>query len=1307
MSARNALVLFTLFLALGVVLVLPSSLYAANGRPVHPQSNVLARPPAQDEDTPQKTDRRPIVDDEEGEQYLLERDADFLSQRLSGDEPMSIEQAAESLVQAQAEAERLRAGGAAERAPNAYGGDWAAQGPNPIVTIDRSGSAFIAYSGRIGALTILPNGRYILGGAQGGLWTWNEDTYAWTPRTDNIGKLAIGALAYAPSNPEIVYAGTGEGELSGDSYAGNGVLKSPDGGLNWYLASGNSFIGISISALVVDPTDENHLYVTTIRGRGGARRVTQPPNTQYGIYESTDGGVSWTFLKGYEDPFKGATDIVIDPQDPQKLYASFWGVGIFKSTDGGSTWQKAMGGLPADADWYGGATRFALSISHPEGSDPLLITGFDYFTDAGEHVPSRVWKSEDEGGTWTPLPVGSGADSVEDYCAQQCTYDNVVAIAPDNQDVMYAAGQWNYAIESGGIYRSDDGGNTWKDIGYYTHPDYHAIAFDPSDSDHILVGNDGGVWRSYDGGGRPSSSDPLDETTWENLNAAVNPANGAVLARTGLQLAQYSSMSTRPANPASLWGGTQDNGTQRRSTLSPSWFDIASGDGGQAIADPEDNNYLYGAYFGITPYRYDNAGAFFYSNAIITNGIDTNDRAEFYVPITMNKLNPEQLFLGTYRLYRTDNARAGDPGDVLWNTISPDLTTGCLGTAPNGARGCFISAIGVSGGGGGVWVGTDDALVQYSPNALTSDSPNWVNKTKAPLPNRPVTSISVDQSNSRWAVVSFGGFNKTTPEAKGHVFRTKNAGKTWVNISGNLPNAPVNSVVVDPSYPNTIYAGTDVGPFVTTDGGNSWAPLGNGFPLVAIWQFDLDPMNRTLAAGTHGRGAWRIDDAETEIPALVLSKTYPDTPVGPDTDVTFNINIRNIGNADATGVSIKDKMPANVSFVSASDGGFTKKGFLRWTDLTVPAGDTTTVSVTLHVNANATGGIKNKNLVVTSAEGVGARGTPVTLPLSPPTATMLSPQEAFNGARPTQTVDYAMTVRNLGYQTDTFKIAQNGSTFPTEIREETCSTVITETSSLNPGDTFDFCLRVTVPGDATNGQESVSNVRAVSQNDNTVKDFAYITTRAVTVNILLVDNDNTSADTIGQYTDALDQYGQGYDIWDLAADPNLPQEYLNAHPNVVWYTGAAWPEPLTPYGDSKLAPYLDQGGKLFLSGQDLLDQNGGTTDFVYDYLHVDWDGSDDQNDIPTTEVHSAAGNPVTDGIGSVPLGFLACPCTNQITPISPAIVAFRDDEGEPDALTVATDGYQVVFLAFPFEIYGNATQRADLMARVLDWFNEP
>jgi hypothetical protein len=193
-------------------------------------------------------------------------------------------------------------------------------------------------------------------------------------------------------------------------------------------------------------------------------------------------------------------------------------------------------------------------------------------------------------------------------------------------------------------------------------------------------------------------------------------------------------------------------------------------------------------------------------------------------------------------------------------------------------------------------------------------------------------------------------------------------------------------------------------------------------------------------------------------------------------------------------------------------------------------------------------------------------------------------------------------------------------------------------------------------------------------------------------------------DSAPYYESALADNNVQYGYWDLTANPQVPESYLAAHTTVIWFTGNSYPGPVSPY-ETELAAFLDGGGRLLMSGQDILDQAAGTTAFVRDYLHISWDGSEAQNDKVTTSVHSVAGNPVTDGIGAVPLNhaILGATFEDQITPIAPATPAFTDDATAPDALTVADGAYKVAFLAFPFEAYGSAAQRDDLMNRALTW----
>jgi uncharacterized repeat protein (TIGR01451 family) len=1271
--------------------------------------------------------------DDSAEQRFLQLDEATTAARLAGDNPLDIAQAGAFRAQAANTARKLGLN-PHNVGPLSFDSPWASLGPNPIVTTARSDGAFYALSGRIGALAIRPsNGEYILGGAQGGIWTYDAGAGTWTPRTSDQDTQTIGAITVAPTDDKIIYAGTGEGALSGDSMYGDGILKSTDGGTTWSHVSGDYFVGVSISRVAVDPTNANHLYVSVLRGRGGARRVTPPVHSRFGIWESKDGGVSWMLLREVTEA-NGATDIEIDPQNPSMLYASFWGDAIYKSTDAGQTWAKIMNGFPAGADFAGAATRFSIAISHPSPTAPaVLYAGLDWNNANGSHHVGEVFKSTDAGASWSQTGTGTGPiDTVQDYCGTQCFYDNVIEVDPKDPNIVYAGGSYGYNMSppSGGIFRSTDGGATWANLGWNLHPDFHALAMDPAHPDHVLIGNDGGVWYSPDRGGRlDPATQSLSKADWQDLNGTVDPKTSAVLHRTGLDLTQYSSIATDPLTPLGtsstptrrFWGGTQDNGTQRKSVNSQSWFDVAGGDGGQVLVDPTNPNFVYGTYFGISNslYRFTDGGLSFFSNAFIQNGITLSDRSDFYVPWVLNPNNANQLFVGSYRVYRTSDART----TAHWTPISPDLTSGCTGTAPNGARTCAISAIGV-GGGTAAYVGTLDGLVWTSPDAQSAGTPTWVqvDTAKNKLPNRPVGAFAVDRSNSRVAYVGYNGYDEATPRTPGHVFMTTDGGTRWTDISRNLPDAPVNSLVLDPSYPNTLYVGSDVGAFVTYDGGGHWSLLGTGLPSVAVWQLDMDTLHRVIAGGTHGRGAFSITDGNDPAPALVIAKAAAATPVGPASNLNYAITLQNIGNGPASGVTVTDPLPANTTFVSADNGGTFAKGTVTWSGLSVASGSSVTVRFTVGIadvlKKGATS-ITNDGLRATSAEGPSATGSPVVTQLAPPFAMSVSPATQTGGGRAGSSATYIVGVTNEGYTTDSYTLATSGGTYPVSFFDSTCTTSISSTSPVIAGATSNVCVKVAVPATGVNeGDMSTSTVTATSVGSPTLSGSSTLTTIAATKDTLLVDNDDNKPDVQSYYSTALTTAGVSFATWDLATSPTLPEGYLLAHKNVFWFTGNRYPGPLLPY-ESELKAFLDGGGRLFVSGQDLLDQAAGMTPFVHDYLHINWDGSETQNDKATHSVTGVTGNPVTNGIGTVPLDLTVNNATfmDEITPNNGALAAFMDDgvakandagvpQPQPDALTFAGT-YKVVFLAFPFEEYGTAAQKADFMTRVKTFFAAP
>jgi uncharacterized repeat protein (TIGR01451 family) len=483
--------------------------------------------------------------------------------------------------------------------------------------------------------------------------------------------------------------------------------------------------------------------------------------------------------------------------------------------------------------------------------------------------------------------------------------------------------------------------------------------------------------------------------------------------------------------------------------------------------------------------------------------------------------------------------------------------------------------------------------------------------------------------------------------------------------------------------------------------------LSTGLPVVSVWQLSYDPSHRLLAAGTHGRGAFTTSNP-TASPALVVSTSDSGTPVGPGSDITYTINVRNTGNADATGVTISDPIPDRTDFVSASDGGRESDERAVWRGLTVPAGGTRSVTLTVRISPTlrpSVTSIVNDQVRVTSDQHANTSGSPHTTPIAPAHSVAVTPATQTDGTRVGQSLDYVVHLRNLGFNADSYTVAVSGNTFPTTVVDAS-GAPLTTTPTVAPGATTDIRVRVAVPATAANATTDHATVTATAVADATATGSATVNTIAVAASTLLVDNDNNDPDVKAPYQQALTDSGTPFSFWDLSVDQNLPQNYLNAHKNVVWFTGASYPGPLLPY-EASLKAYLDQGGRLVLTGQDILDQAAGTTAFVHDYLHVNWDGTEAQNDLATANVNGVPGSPVSNGVGTVPLDLSVlngAQFSDQITPVAPGTPAFTDDSGKPDGLSVDTGTYKVVFLAFPFEEYGTAAQKADLVTRVLGFF---
>ncbi len=652
---------------------------------------------------------------------------------------------------------------------------WTSIGPAPV---DQG------TSGRIATVAVHPTDSRIIyiGAAQGGVWKSVDGGGSWVPLTDNECSLAMGSLVIDPVNPQIVYAGTGELNFSGDSYYGCGVLRSTDGGASWTQLGAVTFDspagGARISRLAIDPGTA-----------GSASGTTVMAASNVGLWRSHDSGLTWDLALGGT-----ATDVVFDPANPAIVYAAL-GIaggnavnGVYRSTDHGITFSRLTAFPTADIG------RIALAIA-PSAPNILYAAVQDAINGSGNDSQLLgIWKTTDGGTTWARV-TASGAD-----CASQCWYNLVLLTDPLDPSLVYFGGVV--------LYRSDDGGASFRSILRNIHVDQHAIAVDPKAPATIFAGNDGGIFRSPDRG-----------ATWTSLN-------------TNLAITQfYAGISLHPTNPSFALGGTQDNGTLEFGG-NLQWTTVLGGDGGYTAVNRQDPNIAWAetqwsqnsGFSG--PRRRIGGGSI---SALKTTGIDPSDRALFIPPLVIDRNDGNTLYFGTFRVYRTTN------NGELWAPISPDMTRGQTGR---------VSAIAPAPGSASViYVGTNDGNVQVSRDG----GANWLLSTTG-LPTRAVTDIAVDPENPAVAVLSVSGFGT------GHVFRTTDFGGTWSDISANLPGDPVNAVLTDRGLGQDIYIGTDLGIFRSTDVGRSWTPFGDGLPHVAVFDLAYNSATGVALAATHGRG---------------------------------------------------------------------------------------------------------------------------------------------------------------------------------------------------------------------------------------------------------------------------------------------------------------------------------------------------------------------------------------------------------------------------------------------------------------------
>ncbi len=686
-------------------------------------------------------------------------------------------------------------------------GSWGSLGPSSLQACG-TGSQVDICTGRVTAIAIDPNhpGTIYVGGAQGGVWKSTDNGATWFPLMDQLtdSSLAVGAIAIAPNGD--IYVGTGEGNNSGDSYYGSGILKSTDGGKTWIHLGVSTFGRSAFTKLIVSPTGAIIIAGTNIGHTSSSTvGIRVDPGVPLGVYVSSNGGNSWALtLKAKNE----TSDLVFDPTDSSVVYAAVDG-GVYVSKDSGSTWTGPLsGGLPSAQN----VGRVNLGISTSSH-----LTVFAALEDVSSN-PSQgaLYRSNDGGSSWSSVNLPRTPRSQGGFCGDQCDYDMFVSVDPTDPNTIYLGGL--------DLYRTTNGGVDWSDLGGYAgfiHPDQHAFAFSPASHSTVYVGNDGGVWSSNNG----AACSP--DSCWTDLNA-------------GLGIVQFQSLATHPTDRTALLGGTQDNGVLLRKGAQSSWTQVESGDGGWVGIDPKNPLTMYDA----LPWleggleRSDDGGQNWISITVNTNGVGVNDKALFYVPVAMDPTSSNTLYLGTYRLYKTTSR------GNMWFLPSPGLSFPSSGTCSVSKKEDCISAIsGAPSNGQYVYVGTNTGKFFAS-----TDGGNTFSQSNQGLPSAPITRIAVDPNAPAKVYVTFSGFGT------GHVFLTGNSGASWSNIDSNLPDLPANVVTLGGGG-TRIYVGTDRGVYLSTDEGHGWTLFGSGLPLVSVVDL-VFAANGELVAATHGRGVW-------------------------------------------------------------------------------------------------------------------------------------------------------------------------------------------------------------------------------------------------------------------------------------------------------------------------------------------------------------------------------------------------------------------------------------------------------------------
>jgi len=691
--------------------------------------------------------------------------------------------------------------------------------------------------GRVVAFAVVKQDPHIfyVGAGPGGVWKTVNNGHSFKPIFDNENISSIGDIEVAPTDPNSIWIGTGEANLRNSTYYGNGMYKSTDGGTTWKR------MGLEeshhIGRIVIHPENPNVVYVA-------AQGHLYSENPERGVYKTTDGGKKW--MKSLEvvvdSRYIGATDLVMDPSNPEVLYASSYdrrrwawsfrtagpGSGIYKTTDGGEFWTKLTNGLPA-----GMLGKIGLAI-YPKNPKILYATidnanspGVSYeerYKELfGGQRPSKstvghgIYRTDDGGESWRLV------SPEEKSIGNRSNYYGQIIVDPNDEDHVY--------VLSSRVDESTDGGKTWKRAFRYGG-DNHVLWIDHDDSNHIMMGYDYGMAITYDGG-----------ENWYHPDE--------------LPMAQLYAIGVDMDYPYNVYGGMQDFGSWKGPSTKKGrfpirfedWEHVKGGDGFYNQVDPFNSRWLYSeSQFGDLSRIDQKTGR----RRSISMEDKPDIRFNWNAPFLLSPHNPNVVYHGANMVLCSSNRGES------WEKISPDLTT----NDPKKLKGvgavqyCTITTLDESSIEQGIlWVGTDDGNVH-----LTKDGGKTWTRLNDRIPDNPgywVSRVIASHHDAGTAYLSYSGFHQD--DFRPFVYKTADFGETWTSLANNLPDESINVIREDQKNPTLLFLGTDKAVYVSIDGGQNWTKIKNNMPTIPVHDLVIHPRENDLVVGTHGRGFFITD----------------------------------------------------------------------------------------------------------------------------------------------------------------------------------------------------------------------------------------------------------------------------------------------------------------------------------------------------------------------------------------------------------------------------------------------------------------